>query len=200
MTDLATLRTGVRRSLPEISRISDHTLGEQVVDAWAIALHETEFLTIEDIPASAHPHTAPLTNGTQATHLRGVARMALAMADELEDLLGPIGVDRDLVIAGGLCHDVGKAWEFSPANLQRWRENPARAGLPSLRHPVYGAHIALSAGLPEEVVHATAAHSAEGELIERSLETTLIHWADYAFWSVAERAGLLGNESDPSSG
>jgi putative nucleotidyltransferase with HDIG domain len=123
--------------------------------------------------------------------------MALGMADALEALLGPLGIDRDLLIACALCHDVGKPYEFSPRNRERWRANPAAAGFPAFRHPVYGAHIALAVGLPEAVAHTAGAHSAEGEGIMRSLENTIVHLADHAFWTILTRAGAL--DVDPST-
>jgi hypothetical protein len=82
-----------------------------------------------------------------------------------------------------------------PDNRERWQRAPRAAGLPSIRHPAYGAHICLSVGLPEEVAHCAAAHSGEGELLVRSLENTIIHHADYAFWSIARAGDLLVPES-----
>jgi putative nucleotidyltransferase with HDIG domain len=194
MADLAALRDGVRRSLPEVDEIRDPELRDQVVEAWALSLSRTEFERIEQIRPSGNPTTPPLKRGTQADHIRGVTRMALALAAALEDVVGPIGVDRDLLLACGLCHDVGKPFEFSPRNQDRWRSNPARSGWPAVRHPAYGVHVALTVGLPEAVVHAAGAHSGEGELVTRSLENTLVHYADYAFWRVLERAGMLETE------
>ena len=104
--------------------------------------------------------------------------------------------DRDILIAGGLCHDIGKVWEFDPDNLSRWKKNPRATGLPSLRHPGYGIYICLTMGLPEEIAHIAAAHSGEGELLVRSLENTMIHWADYTFWRVVEAGGQFAEE-DP---
>ena len=192
MADMAELREGVRRSLPEVERIQDADLRDKVVEAWALSLSTSEFAGIEDIPASGNPDTPPMTRGDQSHHIRGVARMAVAMADELEDLVGPLGIDRDILWAAALCHDVGKPYEFSYRNQDRWRENPGAAGYPAIRHSVYGVHIALTVGLPEAVAHACGAHSSEGELIYRSLENNLVHFADYAFWSSLEKAGLLG--------
>jgi putative nucleotidyltransferase with HDIG domain len=185
------LRASVRRALPEVEEIRDAALRAKVVEAWAFALAETEFTAIEQIRASGGPASPPLKQGTQADHLRGVARLAVAMADALERLLGPLGIDRDLLLAGALCHDVGKPFEFSPRNQARWQANPAAAGYPALRHPVYGAHVALTVGLPEAVAHAAAAHSAEGERVVRSLENTIVHLADHAFWTILGRAGAL---------
>src|SRR6185503_15056023 len=121
MTTMDALRDGVRASLPEIALIQDPDLRDKVVEAWAVALSETEFERIEDIPPTGVPGSPAMRRGTQADHCRGVATMALGLVDGLEQAVGPIDVNRDILIASGLCHDVGKPFEFSPRNLDRWR-------------------------------------------------------------------------------
>jgi putative nucleotidyltransferase with HDIG domain len=191
--DLETLRAGVTESLPEISEISDPVLRDKVIEVHALALSETEYESIEDIPPCGDPGSPPMKRGTQADHYRGVARMAVAMADELERVLGPFGVDRDVLIAGALCHDVGKAYEFSPRNRARWDTDTVHAGRPAVRHPVYGVHLGLLAELPEAVIHCIGAHSlhGEGSFVEASLETRIVQYADIAFWEMLETAGLV---------
>ncbi|HJO07826.1 MAG TPA: HD domain-containing protein [Chloroflexota bacterium] len=184
-------REGVRASLPEIDEISDPELRDKVEGAWAMALAETEFASIDEIRPSGNPDTPAMKSGTQADHLRGVTRMAVALAESLEAVVPDLGVDRDILLACGLCHDLGKPFEFSPANQERWRQNPAASGFPALRHPVYGAHIAITIGLPEAVCHAAAGHSGEGELVVRSLENTIVHHADHAYWRILASAGKL---------
>jgi putative nucleotidyltransferase with HDIG domain len=196
VADLQSLRASVRESLPEIAEIRDPALRDKVVEAWAVALSETEYERIEDVPGTGGPRSAGLRNGSQAEHLRGTARIALGMADGLEAVVGPTSIDRDVLLAGALLHDVGKPFEYSPRNQAAWERNPAAAGWPSLRHPIYGAHIALKVGLPESVIHIVGAHSTggEGDLVIRSLENTIVQFADLAFWKMAERAGLLDGE------
>ena len=140
---------------------------------------------------SGNPNTPPLKTGTQTDHIRGVTRLAMGMADELVEMFPDLKVDRDILIAGGLCHDVGKPWEFDPENQARWKKAPRAAGYPSVRHPGYGVHICLSVGLPEEVAHIAGGHSGEGELITRSLENTIVNHADHAFWRILGAGELL---------
>jgi hypothetical protein len=52
-------------------------------------------------------------------------------------------------------------------------------------------HLCLTVGLPEGVAHIAGGHSGEGELIQRSLEATIVHHADYAFWHVLAAGGLM---------
>jgi putative nucleotidyltransferase with HDIG domain len=185
------LRARVRAELPEVEEIRDPELAGKVVEAWALALASSSFRAIAEIEPSGNPGVNTLRRGRQTDHIRGVTRMALALADALRAQLPELKVDRDLLIAGALCHDVGKPWEFDPENRRRWESRPRAAGLPSIRHPAFGVHVCLTVGLPEAVAHCAAAHSGEGELLVRSLENTIIHHADYAFWGICRAADLL---------
>jgi putative nucleotidyltransferase with HDIG domain len=176
---------------PEVGMIANKQLATQVVEAWAMAIAASSMDCISDMKASGNPDTAPISAGTQAEHLRGVARAAVGLADALTAVFPDLKVNRDVVVAGGLCHDLGKAWEFDPENQKRWKADPRAVGFPSVRHPPYGVHAALSAGLPEAIVHIAGAHSGEGELVVRSLECTIVHSADYAFWDALKAGGML---------
>jgi putative nucleotidyltransferase with HDIG domain len=185
------LRTQIREELPEYVQIKDADLREKVIEAWAMALARSSFKSIRDIQAAGNPNSMVLLRGDQTDHIRGVTRLAIVMADEFIASNPDIPVQRDIVVAGGLCHDIGKPWEFDPENQKRWRDKPRLTGLPSLRHSVYGAHICLSAGLPEEIAHIAAAHSGEGELLVRSLENTIVHFADIGYWSTMLAGGVI---------
>jgi putative nucleotidyltransferase with HDIG domain len=189
------LRARVRADLPEVEEIRSPELRALVVEAWAVALAASSFDAIGEIEASGNPGVNTLKRGSQTDHIRGVTRMALALAEQLQAQLPDLAVDRDLLIAGALCHDIGKPWEFDPENRRRWEADPHATGLPSIRHPAFGVHVCLTVGLPEQVAHCAAAHSGEGELLVRSLENTIIHHADYAFWGIARAGGLLKPES-----
>jgi putative nucleotidyltransferase with HDIG domain len=199
---MARLRERVRASLPEVEEIGNETLREKVIEAWAVALAETEFESIEAIAGSGVPGSPALVSGTQADHLQGVARLSLAIAGSLEEMFGPLEIDRDLLLASALCHDVGKPYEFSPRNQRRWRESPGAAGWPAIRHTLYGVHLALKVGLPEAVAHVAGAHSPEGEFVTRSLICTVVHEADRAFWEILQKAGMLTEAASagPSQG
>ncbi len=185
------IRDGVIKALPEAKQIKNQEIREKVYDAWAVSLATSGYKKIEDIPASGNPGTPVMKTGTQADHLRSVARLSAVIARELADTFPQFNVDMDEVIAGGLCHDLGKPFEFDAANQERWKSDPRVTGWPSIRHPVYGVHIALSVGLPEKIAHIAGAHSMEGENVRRSLVGTIVNHADYAFWRILESAGVL---------
>ena len=184
-------RRQVREELPEVALIGDRGLQEKVVEAWAYALVNSSFTSIRDIPPAGNPDVNEAKRGDQTDHLRGVTRLAIGIAKEMASTYPELAIDTDVIIAGGLLHDVGKAWEFDPANRDRWKRSQKRFGRPSVRHPAYGAHICLSVGLPEEIVHIAMAHSGEGELLVRSLECMIVHQADYTFWNTLLAGGLL---------
>ncbi len=189
------LRERVRAELPEVDEIGDAELRAKVIEAWALALAKSSFRSIAEIEPSGNPGVNRLRAGTQVDHIRGVTRLAMRIADEMRAIFPDLRIRRDLLIAGALCHDVGKPWEFDPKNRERWERAPRAAGLPSIRHPAYGVHICLTVGLPEEVAHCAAAHSGEGELLVRSLENTIVHHADYAFWGICHAGDLLVPET-----
>ena len=191
------LRAAVRAELPEVEEIRDAGLRDKAVEAWAWALARSSFGAVADIPPSGNPGYMTLRRGTQTDHIRGVTRLATRIADGFLANFPEIPIKRDIVVAGALCHDVGKPWEFDPVNRERWEGSPRAAGLPSVRHPAYGVHVCLTVGLPEEVAHIAGCHSGEGELVVRSLECQIVHQADYTFWRVAEAGGLVDPASVP---
>ena len=191
------LRRQVREELPEVAQISDAGLREKAVEAWAFALANSSFKSIRDIPPAGNPDTNEAKRGDQTDHLRGVTRLAIGIAREMAAAYPELDIDMDVIVAGGLVHDVGKAWEFDPVNRKRWKASQKQSGRPSIRHPAYGAHICLTVGLPEEVAHIAMAHSGEGELLVRSLECMIVHQADYTFWNTLLAGGQLKPETVP---
>ena len=132
----------------------------------------------------------------------------MGVVDEFARTFPDVAVDRDIVLAGALCHDIGKCWECDPVNQERWRTRPDKVGYPSMRHSVYGAHICLAAGLPEAIAHIALGHSMEGAHIALSTECTIIRWADNSWWYSGRRpravrarhAGRCGADDGAASG
>ncbi|MBR0652017.1 HD domain-containing protein [Roseomonas terrae] len=191
------LRDAVVEDLPELADIADAELRAKCIEAWAYALSESSFARVSDLPGEGNPGMFPLKRGDQTVHLRGVTQIALSIADNFTTTFPEANINRDIVLAGGLVHDVGKPWEFDAENRRRWEGDPSQTGLPSLRHSVYGAHICIAVGLPEEIAHIALGHSFEGDGVIRSLECLIVHRADSLWWAVAGGCGLLQPSSDP---
>lgn len=191
------LRVQIQKELPEIDQIADQNLRAKTTEAWAYAIAQSSFTSIRQIPPAGTPGYQEAHRGDQTDHLRGVTRLSVGIAQEMQAAYPELEVDMDVVLAGGLLHDVGKAWEFDPERIKRWSGEQKRYGRPSIRHPAMGAHICLTVGLPEEIAHIAMAHSGEGELLVRSLECMIVHKADYAFWDVLLAGGKLKPETVP---
>jgi putative nucleotidyltransferase with HDIG domain len=189
------LRRSVMEDLPELADIGDTELRRKAIEAWAFALSHSSFGRISDIPPGGNPGMNVLKRGSQADHLRGVARLALQIADTFIAQRPEVCIDHDVVLCGALCHDVGKCYEFDPENLARWEQDPAATGQPTLRHTVFGTYVCLAVGLPEEIAHIACAHSLEGLNIGVSSECMIVRHADHTYWSVAGTLGLLTPES-----
>ena len=58
--------------------------------------------------------------------------------------------------------------------------------MPSIRHPGYGVHIRLTLDLPKGVAHIAGAFG-RGRALQRSLEATMMRWADHCFWMIIEQ-------------
>jgi putative nucleotidyltransferase with HDIG domain len=176
--------TPIYTAMPEIEQINDPDLRRKVAEAWVIALNDSSFNSLEEIPGEADIDSTV----SQLTHQRGVTILALRIAEGMQEIMPDIQFDRDIIIAGGLVHDIGKAYEYDPERAAKWRARPQESGYPAIRHPAYGVHIALMAGLPDSVAHICATHAKEGNMIQRSLEGMLIHYADDMFWNLVAKA------------
>ncbi|MGG5824033.1 HD domain-containing protein [Falsiroseomonas sp. HW251] len=190
------LRASVMEDLPELADIADRELRAKAIEAWAYALSESSFGRVRDVPGEGNPGMQALRRGDQTVHLRGVTKLALSIADTFLTDFPEARIERDVVLAGGLLHDVGKPWEFDTGNRRRWEGDPSATGLPSLRHSVYGAHICIAVGLPEEIAHIALGHSYEGDQLIRSLECLVVHRADQLWWALAGGCGLLQPSAD----
>ena len=186
------LRAVIRKELqPELDEIRSETMRDRVVEAWAVAIAHTSFTCISDLRASGMWHTDRLVRGTQADHLRRVAAIALQTSRVLRQQFPELPVDQDILVAGALCHDVGKPFEYDPVKQANRKALPSKAGWPIFRHPPYGMHVCLTVGLPDEVAQIALGHSYEGEVLARSPECTIVHFSDKCYWQALRISGLM---------
>jgi 23S rRNA maturation-related 3'-5' exoribonuclease YhaM len=188
-------RTNVAEDFPEIALIPNDSLRARSVEAWSYALCCSDFLRITDLPPEGNPGAPVLRRGTQADHVRGVVRLTKLIAEEFARSYPEVEIDWDILMAGAVCHDVGKPYEFDPSNRARWEATPANSGIPTFRHSVFGMHVCLVVGLPEEVAHIAVGHSFEGLHMGVSAECTIVRQADHGWWHVAGALGLVTPDS-----
>lgn len=176
--------------MPELGRIHDDALRDKAIAVLTEAASRggwtdpSAMYYVEETASGAPPVVR--REVTLVDHLRLVAAAAADMAEQCNRIAGA-AVCVDHVLAGGLLHDVGMFELFGP-------EAPAEPAVPRLRaplllrHPYVGARLAEQMGLPAEVVHIIATHSAEGEYTKRSKESAMVHWADWATYDVMREA------------
>jgi len=116
-------------------------------------------------------------------HTKQVTEMALENAERMDKAYADYKFDRDVLIAGGILHDVGKLLEYEVADGKYVKSNVGK----HLRHPFSGCALAFEMGLPPEVCHCIAVHAHEGDSGWRSVEAIAINKADFTnFHSLKE--------------
>lgn len=164
-------RKYIEKIFPEINEIVDKQLRHGVVRAWLLAMERGGWRRIDDVPFTL----LTKTKRTLIQHTRIVTKMAIAIASVRQDL------NRDILIAAGLLHDVGKLLEYSRKGKAIVKSKFGKL----VRHPVSGYGLALDVGLPLDVAHIIAAHSKEGDCVARSREAIVIHHCDFIDFDIA---------------
>jgi len=161
--------------IPEIQLIKDPGLRKKTECVWQEAVERAGW-TIPDLAGIPFTLLIPGTKVSIIEHTRAVTQTSLKIAEVLEEQYGGrVSVDRDILLAGALLHDIGKLFEYRKDKgvFVKSREGEL------LRHPISGAAFAFGYGLPSEVVHIIAVHSKEGDGGKRTVEAVIVHHADF---------------------
>ncbi len=162
----------MEKVFPLLGDIKDEELRGKVAECWQLAMKRGGWDSLEDIP-----FTLLLPDAGEFTgHVNRVTAMAAAVAGERDD------IDMDVLIAGALLHDVGKLLEYERVDGQVQKSPMGHI----IRHPVSGAALATETGLPDSVVSIIAAHSKEGEFVERIPEAVVVHHCDFIDFHIAK--------------
>lgn len=174
------MRKDILKILPEIRKIKDKELREKVIQTWeeGMRLGGWKISDLKKVPFSL---LLPDTKINLVEHTRVVTNTALKVAEVVSRAYGKlIKLDRDVLIAGGILHDVGKLLEYVKADGKIIKSSKGKF----LRHPFSGSALAYKCGVPEEVVHLIAVHSHEGDEGFRSVEAIIINHADFINFEV----------------
>jgi putative nucleotidyltransferase with HDIG domain len=167
----------VKKLWPELEWINDPVLRENTAKTWELAL-EKSALKAEDL---AHiPFTllcGPELKVSFMAHKRCVVHIAKESGEKINHFFGnDLPVYMDILISGAILADVGKMLEYELDG-----EGKAVQGKYGryVRHPFSGVSLAEECGIPPEVCHIIAAHASEGDLIKRTTEAFIVHYADF---------------------
>ncbi|MBF0545537.1 MAG: HD domain-containing protein [Candidatus Riflebacteria bacterium] len=161
--------------IPEFQEIKNPELREKTVAAFMLAMEKGGWKA-EDL--SKIPFTLLIKDTTISflEHTRAVTRICIGMADAMTPIFKDrLPIDRDILISGGILHDVGKLLEYKRDGKGYGKSESGKL----LRHPFSGVQIATLAGLPDSISHIIANHSHEGDHGKRTTEGILLHHADF---------------------
>ena len=158
--------------------------------------HEAAFRTI---PAAKSVHHAWV--GGLLEHTLSVATLCLRFCDHYPDL------DRQTLLAGAICHDLGKIWEFSGGLANDYTDAGRLVGHINLCLGKLDRHLAKS-GLDEELIlhfqHLILSHHGLYEYgsprLPQTAEAFALHYADNIDAKITQSRSLFGELEDGESG
>ena len=169
------MREKLLQIVPEIEWIQDADLREKVIATWITGLERGGW-TPEDIERM--PFTlAKKVSASFAQHVRSVTRICAAVSDTFDEIYNGVDLklDKDMLLAGALLHDVGKLVEMEEVD-GAFRKTAAGK---LVRHAFSGVALADAHGVPAAVQHIIGTHSKEGDPFKRIPESIICHFADF---------------------
>lgn len=161
---------------PEINWIKNETLRSKVIRCWIYAV-ENSVLTLTDLETIPFSLLTKDCKISFINHKRTCVQLAVEMAKIMKtNFADNIVIDMDILIAGAILIDVGKLFEYEKVD---GKLRTSKSG-DLLRHPFSGQAIAARFDLPYEVQHIIATHSKEGDIGKRTVESIIVHHADFA--------------------
>ena len=160
---------------PEIDWIKDKDLKEKTAQAWEYAIEKSVFSAedLEKIPFSLLIKDCDVSF---MNHKRTCVQLAVDIAKRMKDNFGDeIQIDMDILISGAILIDIGKLIEYEIVDGKLGTSNFGTI----VRHPFSGVAIADRFDLPAEVQHIIGTHSKEGDLGKRTVESIIVHHADF---------------------
>jgi len=162
-----------------LDQIQDTALRQQVTDSWVAGCQQGGWESLEALREFPFTLLTDCHGVSFIEHTRAVTAGALALGKaQLENYATmPYALNLDYLIAGGLLHDVGKLMESGPDGQGGYHKTHAGR---CARHPISGAILASSFGIPQEILNIIICHASEGNGRPQRLEAVLVHQADFA--------------------
>ena len=164
-----------------VNQISDKALRQKVTALLENPTVEIEGKTYEGIPLDKSP--AGLSHhhsyaGGLIEHIVSTSSIALALCDTAENVYNA-NVDRDLVVAGAIVHDIFKPLTYIERESGTYATSPLAE---RLDHLTLGVAELIRRGFPLDIVHIMDAHMGwqHGPIGPRTIEALIVHLADMA--------------------
>jgi hypothetical protein len=169
------MKEKIKKLWPEIDWIKDESLRAKVLNCWVYAV-ENSVLTISDLETIPFSLLIKDCKITFMNHKRTCVHLAVDIANTMKkNFSDEISINMDILIAGAILIDVGKLFEYEKVDD---RIRTSKSG-DLVRHPFSGQAVAARFDLPYEVQHIIATHSKEGDIGKRTVESIIVHHADF---------------------
>ena len=169
------MKSEIINLFPEINQIKDEDLKKKVILVWEEAIMKGGW-KVKDLEKVPFTLFIPDCKTNLIEHTRAVTVTALEVAKVISNFYKEkIKIDFDLLVAGGILHDVGKLLEYAKDQDKVIKSKTGKL----LRHPFSGASLAYKHRLPDEVIHIIATCAKEGDGGYRSIEAMIIHHSDF---------------------
>lgn len=168
-------REFIESSFPELEWIKDPALRESCINTW-IMVGQKAHHTNESLGKVLFADTGLVDCSiTLIEHTRLVTKTAVEMARQFNEAYAPrVKADMDIIVAGALLHDVGKAYE----SFAEDPDGSLAAETAFVRHPFLGAVFARDCGCPWQISYIINNHSFEGDDSRSFPEMFIIRRAD----------------------
>lgn len=167
------MRENIKNIWPEIEWIEDKDLREKTYQCWEYAI-EQSVLSPDDLETIPFSLLIDEKHISFMNHKRTAVQLAVEMAKIMIKNF-KMDINMDILITGAILIDVGKLLEYEIVDGKLTTSNAGKL----VRHPFSGIAIADRFGLPPEVQHIIGTHSKEGDLGKRTVESIIVHHADF---------------------
>jgi putative nucleotidyltransferase with HDIG domain len=164
----------IESCFPQLQWIESQNLREKVIDVWKAAAERGKWESFDDIPFTLLFEKS----GLLVDHTKRMTTLVWHVGNAREEKL-----NKDNLIAGAILHDVGKLLEYEKKGGKIVKSTLGK----QIRHPQSGAQLAEEFHLPKEVVHIIAAHSHEGDTMNRTPEAIIVNHCDFIDFEIKKR-------------
>jgi len=172
----------------EVEKLVDGIGDEELREMVRGLLHDPDVglgasrLPLEESPAGAYMHHAYA--GGLLEHTVAVTRLALTLCELVEEVYGG-EVDRDLVLAGAILHDVMKCYVYTPSVRGGFVSSPLGDRIDHLSLLVAEMY---RRGFPLDLIHVAASHHGDRSPVRpKTLEALILSIADLADSEMSRR-------------
>jgi len=169
------MRDQIKKIWPEIELIKNNDIKEKTYKCWEYAI-ENSPLQPEDLEIIPFSLLIDNCNVSFMNHKRTAVQLSIEIAKIMEkNFKDDVNINWDYLISGAILIDVGKLFEYEKIDDKLSVSKEGKL----LRHTFSGVSIADRFELPAEIQHIIAYHSKEGDLGKRTIESIIVHHADF---------------------